>query len=161
MMSGKTTVGHLLSKLTGLPFADLDDLVVPGMTPQQIFAEYGEPYFRQKEAEALAKAVDAPKTMILALGGGTPMREENRETLKRCHVIWLRASLEKSVFAMADKEGRPLLKNKSREEIEQLYALREPIYSSVADCIVDVDDFTPDGVADILVRHLGHLAILP
>ena len=74
MGSGKTTVGKVLADFLGCPFMDLDDLVVKkaGKSIPDIFAQDGEPAFRQLEAQVLRKTVEkyAESTAVLALGGG-------------------------------------------------------------------------------------------
>ena len=54
MGSGKTTVGRLLAKRTGLPFVDMDDYIEEkaGMAVSEIFKRHGEAYFRDLEHEA-------------------------------------------------------------------------------------------------------------
>ena len=60
MGSGKTTVGKVLADFLGCPFMDLDDLVVKkvGKSIPDIFAQDGEPAFRQLEAQVLRKTVE-------------------------------------------------------------------------------------------------------
>ena len=58
MGCGKTTVGRLAAKKLGCGFCDTDDLIVEDqkMSIPDIFAEKGEPYFRQVEAEKIGRA---------------------------------------------------------------------------------------------------------
>ena len=78
------------------------------------------------------------------------MREENRALLKtHCRVVWLKASLEGSVFnpewaSLAAQ--RPLLDGGDRERITRLWEIRIPVYESVADVTIDTDGKTPDEI---------------
>ena len=74
--SGKTTLGRLASERLGVPFFDLDEVIVEATckTIPEIFAEVGEPAFRDIEADALARTVrTAPSSSIVSLGGGISM----------------------------------------------------------------------------------------
>ncbi|MBY0262467.1 MAG: hypothetical protein K2Q20_08995, partial [Phycisphaerales bacterium] len=72
--SGKSTLARLLAKRLGLIPVDLDDRT-PGFAGQPtvaaVFANLGEPAFREAEARALRQALAEPG-IVLALGGGTP-----------------------------------------------------------------------------------------
>ena len=71
MAAGKTSVGRALAARLGVPFADLDALIVQeaGRTIPDIFADEGEPAFREREARSLVRAV-AHQRGVLSLGGG-------------------------------------------------------------------------------------------
>ena len=77
MMCGKSTYGCAAAKALGWDFIDLDDHIVPGTAPGEIIRTQGEEAFRQLETEALARVLARQGDCILALGGGTVMRERN------------------------------------------------------------------------------------
>ena len=115
MGSGKTTVGKVLADFLGCPFMDLDDLVVKkaGKSIPDIFAQDGEPAFRQLEAQVLRKTVEkyAESTAVLALGGGAVLAPASAALLHEKTVcIYLRATLD-TLLARLEGEtaGRPLL----------------------------------------------------
>ena len=149
-MCGKSTYGYAVATRLGLPFIDLDFEIEPGVAPGEIIRTKGEEVFRQEETEALRRVLEGESDCILALGGGTPLREENRELLRRhCRVVWIKASLEQSVFnpewaSLAAQ--RPLLAGGDRERIVALFQSRIPAYSSVADCILVTDGKTPEEI---------------
>ena len=99
MGSGKTTVGRILADALGCLFLDLDDLIVKkaGKTIPEIFAQDGEPAFRQLEARLLRQTVEkyAESTVVLALGGGAVTTPASATLLHEKTVcIYLRATLE-------------------------------------------------------------------
>ena len=150
MMCGKSTYGYAVATRLGLPFIDLDFEIEPGVAPREIIRAKGEEVFRQEETEALRRVLEGESDCILALGGGTPLREENRELLRRhCRVVWIKASLEQSVFnpewaSLAAQ--RPLLAGGDRERITSLWESRIPVYESVSDYTVETDGKTPEEI---------------
>lgn len=143
MMCGKSTYGRAVAERLGWLFIDLDFEIEPGVAPGDIIRSKGEEAFRQEETAALKRVLERDGGCILALGGGTPLSEENRKLLKKhCRVIWLKASLEESVFnpAWASLAAqRPLLDGGDRERITRLWESRIPVYESVADFVIDTD----------------------
>lgn len=174
-MCGKSTYGRAAAKALGVEFVDLDDHIIEGLTPGEIIRARGEEAFRELETEALRRileedtdgtlagvASESPDgsrvTAILALGGGTVLREQNRELLKKnCRVIWLKAPLEESVFNPEWAHlttSRPLLAGGDRERITRLYESRIPIYGSVADYTIDTSGISPELVLDELISTI-------
>ena len=81
---GKSTIGKTLAAITGREFLDLDDVITKtaGMPIPEIFAKFGEPHFRNLETECLAD-ISKNSGMVLAMGGGTPVRPENRRMIRQ------------------------------------------------------------------------------
>lgn len=138
MGCGKTSVGKKLSTLLNMRFVDTDALIEKqeNMSISQIFAEYGEAYFRQKEAE-LCDTLKEYTNTVIATGGGFSVNELVAPKLKGIgSTVYLQVSdktVLKRVFADPD---RPLVVNKSAQEIITLYNKRKSKYLSVADVIV-------------------------
>ena len=115
MGSGKTTVGKVLADFLGCPFMDLDDLVVKkaGKSIPDIFAQDGEPAFRELEARLLRQTVAkyAESTAVLALGGGAVLAPASAALLHEKTVcIYLRATLDTLLVRLeGETAGRPLL----------------------------------------------------
>jgi len=129
MGSGKTTVGSLLAGELGLRFLDLDDLIVQrvGMEIPQIFARFGEERFRDEEHEA-AKAAAAGTGIVLATGGGALTYARNVAVLRESGVIlYLNPGFEICYARIADSD-RPLVRGNTREQLEELYRLRQEKY---------------------------------
>ena len=153
MGSGKTTVGKVLADFLGCPFMDLDDLIVKkaGKSIPEIFAEDGEPAFRQLEARLLRQTVEkyTENTVVLALGGGAVTAPASAALLREKTVcIYLRASLETLLQRLeGETTGRPL----ADASLAARLAAREPIYEETAHVIIDTDGLTPDEVADEII----------
>ena len=153
MGSGKTTVGKVLADFLGCPFMDLDDLVVKkaGKSIPDIFAQDGEPAFRELEARLLRQTVAkyAESTAVLALGGGAVLAPASAALLREKTVcIYLRATLDTLLARLAgETAGRPL----ADDSLADRLASREPIYEETAHVIIDTDGLSPDEVADEII----------
>ena len=162
MGSGKSTVGRLLAARHGWTFVDLDLLIAEtaGRSIPEIFRDCGENGFRDAETRALEDAVTAYEggTMILSLGGGTLLREENRFIVRTVsHCIYLRATAATLAARLREQaDGRPLLQGEGSLEtkIARILADRSAIYEAAATRIVDTDGKTPAQVADEVEKLL-------
>lgn len=143
MGCGKSTIGSLLAKKTGMSFVDLDAYIEKAEKKpvSEIFEENGEEYFRMKEREAVRELSDK-KGLVIAAGGGTLTFPENVEELRRnCRIILLDIPVDVVARRLQYDTARPLLQRPDREQvIRELYEKRLPLYRSAADIIVDADD---------------------
>ena len=136
MGSGKTTVGKALSMDMGIPFYDLDWYIESRMrkTVAQIFAERGEEGFRKIEYNMLHEVAEF-ENVIISCGGGTPCFFDNMDYMNgQGETVYLKASPEVLYGHLKmGKTERPLLKNKTPEEMQVFIAeqleKREPYYS--------------------------------
>ena len=144
MGSGKTTLGKALSKATGMMFYDLDWYIESRMhkSVSKIFSEQGEDAFRKIEYNMLHEVAEF-ENVIISCGGGTPCFFDNIDYLnQQGDVVYLKANPETlcNHLAMAKTE-RPLLKDKSREELVEYITEhlneRAPFYEK-ANHILDV-----------------------
>lgn len=154
---GKSSVGRRLAARLGWPLLDTDALIAAtaGRTVAQIFADAGEPHFRDLESTALQQAF-AITPCIVSTGGGIVLRPENRALLcARAFVVWLDAPTETLVARLqAHDEARPLIGGVDpAARLETLRAARAGLYAEVAHVRVDVADYAVD---EICVRVLQH-----
>jgi shikimate kinase len=157
MGSGKSTVGRMVADRMKMPFCDLDREIEKrrGRTVQEIFAQDGEPAFRQLEHEELGTLVDAPDTVV-ACGGGVVIDDRNRALLKQLGtVVYLRVSAEEALARVGSTEGRPLLAGPDPlRTAGALLATRESLYEAAADIVLDTAGLLPARVADLVVEAL-------
>ncbi len=143
MGCGKTTVGLKLSYRLRQSVIDTDKEIEKEekRAISDIFAAEGEAYFRQRETACLEKLLQTAKDKIISVGGGLPMREENRKLLKQIgKVVYLRATPETIYNRLKYDTTRPLLQGDDPEgKIKELMAKRDPFYEQAADVIIDVD----------------------
>lgn len=139
MGSGKSSVGRLLASLTGFGFVDTDALVAQaaGLSIPEIFREYGEEHFRDRESDAL-RSLLGRRGLVVATGGGIVLREENRKLLREIGaVVWLDARMD-VLFERVKHSKRPLLQtDEPRRTVEALYRSREALYAGASDLRVD------------------------
>lgn len=131
---GKTTVGKLLSKMTGRKVYDLDKEIVSraGMEITEIFEKYGEKHFRDIETE-VTKEISALSGVIISCGGGTVLREENVRALRRNGIIFF---VDRPLEQLIPTADRPLAAD--AEAIKKRYSERIDTYISTCDKRVPV-----------------------
>lgn len=121
-----------------------------------IFEKEGEDGFRDRE-EKVIEELSERQGIILATGGGAILREKNRIFLgSRGTVIYLYASIMKQVERTSRGKERPLLTNKnSKKVLEDLMKIRDPLYRSIADMIIDTDGRKINSVAQEIFDALS------
>jgi shikimate kinase len=155
MGSGKTTMGLLLARALSLEFVDLDRVIMrsAGKGIPQIFAEHGENHFRDLEHNALLQTLDGGTPSVVACGGGTVVRPDNRTLLRDVTTVFLREDTE-VLYQRTRGTERPL-RAASLEEFELRYAERLPLYREVADIEVEADGRLPAKVAEEVLGCLS------
>ena len=140
MGAGKTTIGRLIAKQMGMVFYDSDFEIErrTGVKIPLIFELEGEAGFRKRET-AVIEELSQLDNIVMATGGGAVLLPENRELLKNNgKVIYLRASVHDLWLRTRNDKTRPLLQGGDiKQKLERLYIERDPIYTALADCIVD------------------------
>ena len=157
MGSGKSTMGIRLSYRMRRSVIDTDKLIErrQGKAIREIFAEEGEEYFRQLETEMLREQIEKLQYHIISVGGGTPVREENRKLLQELGtVFYLKASPESIYERVKNDTNRPLLQCENpMERIRNLMAQREDCYEKCADFVVDTDKMSVDEILEFIEVH--------
>lgn len=147
--SGKTTVGRLLSEMTGRELCDTDEYIVKkiGMPISEFFAKHGEAEFRKIEKETVAELA-ATGGKIIATGGGAVLDGDNVRALKRNGTI---VFLDRAPENLIATDDRPLASKRSA--LEKLYAERYEIYSSIAEVTINANK-TPEEEAREVLKEL-------
>lgn len=162
MGSGKTTVSQLLGHQLNQTVHDLDQEIVKTaqLSIPEIFQQHGEDYFRNLEHQVLDEMVD--KEGILATGGGTPLREDNRRILQQTHtpVIWLQANPANTLERIHEQAGdRPLGDQLDVNGVQRMQADREAFYRECADRVVNTDQLRPTEVVNQILEVLDQAAL--
>jgi shikimate kinase len=162
MGAGKSTVGRLLADRLQWPYVDSDEEVQrrTGMTVPEIFAQKGEPAFRAEEALALDEATTSDGPVVVSVAGGAVLDADNRTRVRRAGlVVWLRAEVSTLAQRVGTGAGRPLLGDDPQAALSRLYLERAPLYRDLADLTVDVDQSTPEDVADRVLAARQRAAV--
>ena len=160
MGAGKTTVSDYLSTMFDMDIIEMDQEITDReeMSIPDIFATYGEEYFRDLETSLLVELQDR-KNVIISCGGGTALRENNvAEMKKNGRVVLLTASPETIYERVKDSDDRPVLKGrKNVDGIAELMEQRREKYEAAADIVVQTDHKTVLQVCEELVQRLSEM----
>ena len=158
MGAGKTVIGRRLAQRLGVAFIDTDHEIEAAacLTIPEIFATYGEPYFRDRECRVVARLIgEGPR--VVATGGGAFVHAATRSALRAGAVtVWLKADFDVLMRRVRKRANRPLLQTPDPEgTMKQLIAARYPIYAE-ADVTVVSRDGAQDHVVAEVVSALEH-----
>jgi len=165
MATGKSSVGKKLAEILGLEFVDMDAAIEAeeGVSIPQIFAERGEPVFRELESRMVEKIMNLTG-LVVSTGGGTVVNPRNLENLKSCGVV---VSLTADIATILRRAGsggnRPLLQSEDREErVRELLIKRAPFYAQ-ADMTIDTSSITIEEAARRISTRLleGNILAVP
>ena len=157
MGCGKSSVGRKLASLLAVPCLDTDTLIKEQekMTIREIFAQMGQEYFRNAETRAVRGLTGREGRYVLSVGGGLPLRSENRELLKKLGtVIYLKASVQTLSERLARDTSRPLLQGEEplEEKITRILSEREALYEEACSNVVVSDGKSIREVAQEIKR---------
>lgn len=152
MGAGKTTVGRILAAKLGVPFYDTDSMVVStsGREIREIFAEDGEPTFRELEREAVYQALGYTDGVV-SLGAGALGDPGIVGRLQKDDVVHLEVAYGEAIRRIGDDPGRPMLQKDARV----LFKQRAEIYETVSDLKVVTNGKDPEEIAIEIAEHLG------
>lgn len=160
MASGKTTTAKLLSKKSGLPYIDLDEVIEQntGKTISQLFKDGGEIKFRKLEHEVLNSIVNDTESFVLSLGGGTPVYANNHLVMQRDDVVsvYLKVGIAELVKRIRTQAGqRPLLEALKDDELDEFVAqhlFERSYYYHQAKHVVATDGKSPEEIVDEIMK---------
>lgn len=160
MGAGKSTVSAYLKDMLAMNEVDVDTRIVQDqkMPIKEIFARYGEEYFRNCESNAIISLKDLRQT-IISCGGGAVIREENVVNLKKnSRIVLLTASPETILERVKDSDERPILNgNMNVEYIKELMEKRASIYRQSADIMIETDGKDITEICEELIQALIRL----
>ncbi len=143
MGAGKTTVGKLLAKEKGMDFVDTDERIVSEQNRDipDIFAEDGEAHFRDLETDLLRRMQEDTEHAVVSVGGGMPVRPENRELLRSLGCVVYLSAEKQTILGRVQNDGsRPMLNGNDLEtRVGQLMRERESLYRQAAHVTVRTD----------------------
>lgn len=148
---GKSTIGALLAEKLNRTFVDADEEIIrlAGKSIPDIFAQDGEDVFRHWETTALEN-LGKQSALVIATGGGCVTRSRNYPLLhQNGMIVWLQRDL-----SQLPTDGRPL---SQANQLEEMYALRRPMYEAFGDIRVSNAGCPEDTVNEIL-SHLEELS---
>ena len=140
MAAGKSFLALHMSKFYGYDFVDADQVIVSrhGVIAK-IFAEHGEKYFRDLEADTVAEILRDPDhaNAIFSVGGGAPMTPSTRELLRHELVAYLEVDTETVLPRISGNRTRPMLQPDPERRWQELYDSRRACYEELADITLD------------------------
>ena len=137
MGSGKTRVGKRLAKDLGLPFIDVDRLIVKkmNMSVKEVFERFGEAFYRALETMAVKELSTDSERKVISVSAGLPLQEQNEKYLKEVGtIVYLKGSLATLKKRLEGSSKDPMLDGDDRDEkIKKLLKQRDPVYEKFAD----------------------------
>lgn len=156
MGAGKTTVGRQLAKRLARPFYDSDHEIVArtGVPIPTIFEIEGEGGFRRREAQTIHE-LTVTANIVMATGGGVVLNPENRRRLHDTGwVVYLNVPPALLYERTRHDRNRPLLHVADPlAKLEELHAIRDPLYRDAAHIVVDGGHLVASGIVLHLLRE--------
>ena len=154
--AGKSTIGAALAKASGLPCVEIDGLAAARLAARdagEAIRTHGLPAFREAESAALSEALAASSPRAICLGGGTPTAPGAADMLRaaRTHaiIVYLRATPAtlRHRLAATDLSSRPSLTGRHPlDEIDEVFAARDPLYRELAGEVIEVDELGQEAI---------------
>ena len=163
MGSGKSTIAKALSDKIQIPAIDLDEAIEQqsGISVREIFELKGEIYFRKIESRLFQELLQQPVSLIIALGGGTPVYAGNHLLMQSDFVVsfYLKASIATLANRLEkEMDHRPLLAGLNSESLREYIAKhlfeRDHFYRH-ATHTVSIDGKTTDQIVAEIINFLA------
>lgn len=157
MGAGKTAIGKALSARLAVPFEDSDAEIeiASKLSIAEIFDRYGEPFFREKESQVIARLLEGPPC-VLSTGGGAWLSPANRAFMAAgAAVVWLKADLDLLWARVRHKNTRPLLRTANpRATLAELLQQRTPAYEQAEFTVETRAEWSIDQTTDAVMEQL-------
>ena len=153
---GKSSIGRRLATALGMSFRDADTEIeaAAGQSISDIFANLGEPAFRDGERRVIARLLELPPH-VLATGGGAFAHEQTRELIKeKALSVWLKADLDLLARRVSRRQHRPLVVGRDPMEVLLAHAAERYPFFETADVIVEVGDVAHGVAVEAVVQAL-------
>ena len=156
--AGKSSIGALLARQLGVPFADTDALVAKAASKAvgDVFVDDGERVFREFERGAVARGLESfgPGGGVLALGSGAVLDPDVRRMLAGLVVVYLEAGFATVAKRTGMDRPRVVIPGNPRGMLRAMLEERRPVYAELASITVSTDDMAPEEVAADLAKRL-------
>ena len=160
MGAGKSTISDYLSTMFAMRLIEMDQVIEEReeMSISDIFATYGEEYFRNLETKLL-KELQNTNNCVISCGGGAALKEENvKEMKKNGRVVLLTASPQTVYERVKDCDDRPILDGRNNVEvIAEMMEKRREKYEAAADVVIQTDHKTVLQICEELITKLMEL----
>jgi shikimate kinase len=158
MGAGKTTIGRSLAKHLDMDFLDTDKEIESrnGVPIPMIFEIEGEEVFRKRESQVVKETAEK-SGWVVATGGGSVLREENRIAMRTGgFVVYLSVTPQTLLERTRHDKNRPLLQVADPlSKLTQLFAARDPLYRTVADLVVEEEQMSAPCILQHLLKELS------
>ena len=131
MGSGKSSIGHIISKKLKVEFFDIDHNIEKelGMSISKIFDIKGEKFFRNLEEKTTLKTLKKDG-VVVSLGGGAFLNRNIRKEVLANHLsFWLKWDSKTLIDRISKSLKRPIALNSTKDELINLIKKRSNIYS--------------------------------
>ncbi|MGN0665571.1 MAG: shikimate kinase [Huintestinicola sp.] len=157
MGCGKTTVGTLLAKKLGCSYTDMDSYITEteGMSIPEIFSSKGEPYFREKETQAVEAL--GRKGGVIACGGGAMLKDINAEkAAENGIVVYIDTPYDICYDRIKGDKNRPIVMANTKESLKEIFDSRVPLYKAHSQICAEGNG-TPDEIASEIAAAVNNI----
>jgi shikimate kinase len=160
---GKTTVGRNLAFILDRRFIDSDNEIErsAGMPIADIFAQYGEPEFRDLELRVVRRLADQEQVVISTGGGAFIAPQTRRVMLSKTHVVCLTSTIDDIVGRLSRTNNRPMLRDDLRASLRDLMRSREALYRLAHMTFESSNAQTPKILARTIAAALAQVCVQP
>ena len=150
--SGKSSIAKRLAEDLHKEFYDVDTQIeqIAHKSIKAIFKDHGEEYFRDLETNVIFQ-LSQKKQCIIATGGGSILRKQNVDALKRNGMLcYIKRDLDKLLV----DDARPL--SKSKTAIQKMLDIRSPLYEAAADINIENNNELDDVIETIKQKYVSY-----